>query len=181
MVAVLIAAPPVDKPCSPSSERFADAGSAPARPADAALRPRFLCFLALLVERLDFVVGGGVNREPGFRWLPHDEPAPEEQIVQRADFANFVLQSDKLAPEVTEAVIEIVAPVITYGDIQWKGRWNDQAISFTMNDKAYEEEVLHNRVSFQHGDSIRCVLESELKLDELGDAKVTGHHGARQD
>jgi|GEM_PF-407183 len=111
----------------------------------------------------------------GFRWVPHDEPAQEEQIVQRVDFSNFVLQSDKLAPEVTEAVIEIVAPVITYGDIQWKGRWNDQAISFTMDDKAYKEEVLHNRVSFQHGDSIRCVLESERKLDEFGNAKVTGH------
>ncbi|MGF6806203.1 hypothetical protein OKW30_001329 [Paraburkholderia sp. Clong3] len=111
----------------------------------------------------------------GFRWLPQDEPAPEEQVVQRADFSNFVLQSDKLAPEVNEAIIEIVAPVITHGDIQWKGRWNDQAISFTMDDKAYKEEVLHNRVSFQHGDSIRCVLESERKLDEFGNAKVTGH------
>ncbi|CAG9249057.1 conserved hypothetical protein [Paraburkholderia unamae] len=111
----------------------------------------------------------------GFRWLPHDEPALHEQVVQRADFSNFVLQGDKLAPEVTEAIIEIVAPVITHGDIQWKGRWNDQAISFNMDDKAYKEDVLHSQVRFQHGDSIRCVLESERKLDEFGNAKVTGH------
>ncbi|WP_233863529.1 hypothetical protein [Paraburkholderia adhaesiva] len=111
----------------------------------------------------------------GFRWFPEDGPALDEQIVHRADFSSFVLQSDKLAPDVTDAVIEIVAPVITHGNIQWKGRWNDQVISFIMDDKTYKDEVLHSQVSFQHGDSIRCVLESERKLDEFGNAKVTGY------
>lgn len=111
----------------------------------------------------------------GFRWHPADAPLPEERIVLREAFPSFVMHTDKLEPEITEAVIEIVSPVITEGDMQWKGRWNGQTIAFAMDDKAFKDQVLHKQVRFQHGDSIRCVIESERKLDEGGCPKVTGH------
>lgn len=111
----------------------------------------------------------------GFRWLPGDRPAPDEQVIFRSGFPAFLLQTDILDPESTEAVIEIVSPVITEGDIQWRGRWNGQTISFAMNDKVFKDQVFHRQISFQHGDSIRCVLQSDRKLDEEGSPKVTGH------
>lgn len=111
----------------------------------------------------------------GVRWLPDDQPTPEERIISRLEFSGFLLATDTLEPEVTEAVIEIVSPVITEGDIQWKGRWNGQTIAFAMDDKAFKDAVFHKQIKFQHGDSIRCVLESERKLDEGGNPKVKGH------
>lgn len=111
----------------------------------------------------------------GFRWLPDDLPPPEEQIISRSEFSSFVLATDTLEPEVAVAVIEIVSPVITEGDMRWKGRWNGQTISFAMGDKVFKDAVLHKQVSFLHGDSIRCVLESERKLDEGGNPKIKGH------
>jgi hypothetical protein len=44
-----------------------------------------------------------------------------------------------------------------------------------MGDRAFKAEVIHKKVSFQHGDSIRCELEIEQKLDEGGNVKVTGY------
>jgi len=111
----------------------------------------------------------------GFRWLPDDQLAPEERIISRSEFSGFVLHTDTLEPEVAEAVIEIVSPVISEGNMQWKGRWNGQTISFAMDDKVFKDQVFHKAVSFQHGDSIRCVLESERKLDDGGKPKVTCH------
>ena len=111
----------------------------------------------------------------GFRWVPDDKPPPEERVISRPEFSSFVMQTDTLEPEVTEAVIEIVSPVITEGDIQWKGRWNGKAIAFAMDDRVFKEQVFRREVSFQHGDSIQCVLESERKLDEGGNPKITHH------
>ncbi len=111
----------------------------------------------------------------GYRWLPDDQTPTEEHIVPRSEFTSFMLQTDLLEPEVTEAVVEIVSPVITEGDMRWKGRWNGQAISFAMGDKAFKDGVFHKQVAFQHGDSIRCVLETERKLDEGGNPKVSGY------
>lgn len=111
----------------------------------------------------------------GFRWLPANQTPPEEQIILRRDFPSFLLPTDTLEPEVAEAVIEIVSPVIAEGDIQWKGKWNGQAITFAMDDKVFKNQVLHKQIRFQHGDSIRCVLECERKLDEDGNPKVKGH------
>lgn len=111
----------------------------------------------------------------GFRWRSEDRPLPDERIVSRGEFASFLLQSDTLPPEITEAVIEIVSPVITQGDMQWKGRWNGQTISFAMDDRNFKAEVIHKKVPFQHGDCIRCELEIERKIDEGGAPKVTGY------
>lgn len=113
----------------------------------------------------------------GFGVIPEGASEPDnEAFVPRARFSDFILHTDKLPSEIVpDAIIEIVAPVIRAGDIQWKGVWRDEMIGFSMGDKAYKEMVLRREVSFQHGNAIECVLEIEKKLDVTGEPKVTGY------
>lgn len=111
----------------------------------------------------------------GFRWIADDRSTSEETTVERSRFGEFIIRIDTLEPEVSVALIEIVSPVITEGDMKWKGRRNGETISFAMGDGVFKKQVFQGAVSFQHGDSIRCVLESERKLDEVGNVKVTGY------
>ncbi|WP_146125797.1 hypothetical protein [Burkholderia ambifaria] len=111
----------------------------------------------------------------GFRTLSFEEPNPDEFIIERSQFNTFIVQTNELPPDVCEALIEIVSPVISGRDMKWKGLRNGDVISFAMNDKAFKRQVFHNEVSFQHGDSIRCVLEVDRKLNEVGMETVTGY------
>lgn len=98
-----------------------------------------------------------------------------EHVIERRDFIKFVLKTDKLPPEVVdEALITIVAPVIDASGMAWKGLYQDEPIAFHVKDAAFRDQVLHRRVSFQHGDAIRARLVIERKLDETGEEVVTG-------
>ncbi|WP_175701387.1 hypothetical protein [Burkholderia ambifaria] len=111
----------------------------------------------------------------GFRAIPVDEPGRGEAVIERSQFNTFILQTNVLEPDVREALIEIVSPVISEGDVKWKGRQNGEVITFSMNDRAFKRQVFRNEVSFQHGDSIRCVLEIDRKLDEAGTERIVGY------
>jgi hypothetical protein len=95
--------------------------------------------------------------------------------VPRNNFATYLLFSDKLPTEVDEAVIEIIAPVLAEGDLNWRGVWKGESISFALKDKVFKERVLRREVSFQSGHRIRCILETDRKLDETGESKLIGH------
>lgn len=111
----------------------------------------------------------------GVRPIFSDKPLADETVVHRAAFGTYILQTNLLEPEVRDAIIEIVSPVISEGSMKWKGRSNGEVISFTMSDLDFKRQVFRNEVSFQHGDSIRCVLETDRKLDEAGNETVTGY------
>ncbi|SFR71084.1 hypothetical protein SAMN05428960_0320 [Mitsuaria sp. PDC51] len=114
----------------------------------------------------------------GFGIVPTGAAAPvEETVTQRSEFSRYIITSDKL-PELVgdEAVIEIVAPVITGGNMHWKGLHNGEVISFAMRDTAFKEAVSACTVSFQHGDAIVCVLHVERKLDPVGEVVITGRY-----
>lgn len=111
----------------------------------------------------------------GFRAVSVDESARDESVVERPQFSTFIVQTSELVPEVRETQIEIVSPVITGRDMKWKGLWNGGVISFGMQDKEFKRQVFRNEVSFQHGDSIQCVLEIDRKLNEIGVETVTGY------
>ena len=98
-----------------------------------------------------------------------------EIYVERAAFSDFIMQSNWLEPEVSEEVVEIVSPVLSPGDLKWKGRRNGEVISFAMNDRSFRDEVYHNEMSFRSGDSIRCILEKDRDLDEVGAERVRGY------
>ncbi|CAM8624266.1 hypothetical protein MCEZEM1_02962 [Comamonadaceae bacterium] len=109
--------------------------------------------------------------------IPEGEVKPVvEHRVERAAFPLFVQLTDKLAVEVVEnAQIEIVAPVLKEGSYHWKGVYLDQPISFAMGDDVFKSDVLMGKISFQHGALIECVLNIHRKLDEVGDAHITGY------
>lgn len=104
------------------------------------------------------------------------EPPREEHIVQRHDFAKFVLSTDKLPIEVIDnARIEIVAPVLKDGTYLWKGIYDGQQISFSMLDQEFKTAVIRREVSFANGSTIDCVLNIHRKFDEVGDVNITGY------
>ncbi len=114
----------------------------------------------------------------GFGRLPAGEASPyEEVLTERSDFPRFIISTGKLPELVSdEALIEIVAPVITGGNMHWKGLHAGEDISFAMRDVAFKESVSNRTVSFRHGDAIVCVLHTERKLDPTGEVVVTGHY-----
>lgn len=113
----------------------------------------------------------------GFTPVPEQQATPPDEVkVQRADFFKFIQLTDRLPIEVIdEATIEIVAPVLREGNYQWKGQYDNQPINFAMLDEEFKSSVLLRKVSFQHGSSIKCVLNIHRKFDEVGDIKVTGY------
>lgn len=101
---------------------------------------------------------------------------PNEQIVQRHDFAKFILATDKLPVEVIDdARIEIIAPVLKDGTYQWKGTYDGQPISFSMLDQEFKTAVIRREVTFANGSTIDCVLNVHRKFDEVGDINITGY------
>lgn len=103
------------------------------------------------------------------------EVSPETEVV-RGNFKRFILNSNMLPVEtVDEAIIEIVSPVLKQGNYQWKGVFDGETISFTMKDKEFKQDVLDERISFQHGSAIKCALNIHSKLDEVGEIAITGY------
>jgi hypothetical protein len=99
-----------------------------------------------------------------------------ERIVQRANFNNFILSTDKLRSEVDDfAEVSIVSPVLKEGRYKWKGIYQDKLISFEMLDPDFKEQVLLEKVAFKHGSAIKCVLRIARELDEVGEIKITGY------
>jgi hypothetical protein len=99
----------------------------------------------------------------------------QERIVKRERFQTYVVTSDKLPTVVhSEAVIEIVAPVLGKGAFQWRGLFNGESITFQMRDAAYRGMVHRGEVTFKHGDKIRCVLNIERKVDAVGEEVIAG-------
>ena len=104
------------------------------------------------------------------------KPLSDERLISRDDFSKFILTSQDLKPlKDTSAHIEIVAPVLTDGKAKWKGIYDDQPISFTMNDKEFKQAVVSKQLSFKNGDGITCVLLIHKKVDELGEVVTSGY------
>lgn len=99
-----------------------------------------------------------------------------ERIIGRDEFPKFILTSHDLKPlKDTSAYIEIVAPVLIDGKAKWKGIYDGQPISFSMNDKEFKMSVASKQKSFKNGDAIICVLYIHKKVDELGDVITSGY------
>jgi hypothetical protein len=109
--------------------------------------------------------------------IPEGEDHPLiEHRVERSAFPKFVLLTDKLPVEVVDpAQLEIIAPVLKEGNYQWKGAYLGERITFAMGDEIFKSDVLTGKVSFQHGSTIECVLNIHRKVDEIGEAVITGY------
>ncbi len=99
-----------------------------------------------------------------------------ERIVESSDFIKFVVTSNELKPlEIKSARIEIVSPVLKEGKAKWKGIYEGNNISFTMDDREFRSAVLSRKISFKNGSEIVCALLIHKKIDELGDVITSGY------
>ncbi|THB64502.1 MAG: hypothetical protein D6B27_10205 [Gammaproteobacteria bacterium] len=99
-----------------------------------------------------------------------------EKLVARDKFHSFILRSQDLKPlKNSSARIEIAAPVLTDSKAKWKGFYEDQMISFAMNDQDFKRAVVAKQQSFKNGDEIICVLLIDRKVDEIGEIVTSGY------
>ena len=99
-----------------------------------------------------------------------------EKIVESSEFRKFIVTSHELKPlEVKAARIEIVSPVLKEGKAKWKGIYEGEHISFSMDDREFKSAVLSQQISFKNGSEIICVLLVHKKIDELGDVVTSGY------
>ena len=104
------------------------------------------------------------------------KPITEEATVLRSAFRKHILTSNRLkSEEDSDALIELISPVLKEGRYRWKGMYNDMPISFEMQDTEFRDAVLLENIPFQHGSKIVCVLVIHRELDEIGDVKIIGY------
>ena len=104
----------------------------------------------------------------GYRNLENDE---DEYIVERKDFKNFILHDDTTMSEDDDAMIEIISPVLKEGKYNWRGRYKNEKIDFSMADSKFKQEVIEGKHKFSNGSLINCHLEIKVTFDEFGDEK----------
>jgi len=102
-----------------------------------------------------------------------NEPVEMERTVERENFSKFILRSDNFPPNIDEeAVIDIISPVLKKGNFSWKGFYKGDIINFEMKDQSFNNSVLNKEIEFINGTAIRCVLQQNRKIDEIGLVKV---------
>jgi len=102
-----------------------------------------------------------------------NEPVEKERTVERELFGKFILRSDTFPPYIDEeAVIDIISPVLKKGNFNWKGFYKGDIINFEMNDQNFKNSVLNKEIEFINGTAIKCVLQQNRKIDEVGLVKV---------
>lgn len=104
----------------------------------------------------------------GYRSLENNE---DEYIVERKDFKNFILHDDTTMSEDDDAMIEIISPVLKEGKYNWRGRYKNEKIDFSMADSKFKQEVIDGKHKFSNGSLINCHLEIKVTFDEFGDEK----------
>lgn len=94
-----------------------------------------------------------------------------EYIVERKDFKSFILHDDITISEDDDAMIEIISPVLKEGKYNWRGRYKNEKIDFSMADSKFKQEVIEGKHKFSNGSLISCYLEIKVTFDEFGDEK----------
>lgn len=103
-----------------------------------------------------------------------NKPTDQERTVTRNQFPNLIIHSDKFPPLIDDnAIIDIISPVLTKGNFQWKGSYKGQILSFEMKDKDFKNSVFNKQIEFVNGTAIKCVLQQNRKIDELGIIQIT--------
>lgn len=104
----------------------------------------------------------------GYKSLEEDK---DEYIVERKNFKSFILHDDTTITEDDDATIEIISPVLKEGKYNWRGRYKNEKIDFSMADSKFKQEVIEGKHKFLNGSLINCYLEIKVTFDEFGDEK----------
>lgn len=94
-----------------------------------------------------------------------------EYIVERKDFKSFILHDDVTISEDDDGMIEIISPVLKEGKYNWRGRYKNEKVDFSMADSKFKQEVIEGKHKFSNGSLINCHLEIKVTFDEFGDEK----------
>lgn len=109
-------------------------------------------------------------------FVPSHRKDAVESIVNRGDFANFVIARSDLEPLVYERIpLEIVSPVLRSGAIKWRGLFEKKVVSFELQDQVFRSEVASQNVQFQNGTTLICDFEVHQREDDTGDIEVAGY------
>jgi len=103
--------------------------------------------------------------------------AADPILIPRDDFPKYIALTGELpSTHDDEAVIGIISPVLKKGRFKWKGEYKGEYIEFWIQDKKFRESVLKKEVEFHSGTAIGCILESRLRVDEVGEVTPSGHY-----
>ncbi len=95
----------------------------------------------------------------------------KEIIVERQYFKNFILEDNVTTEEDDEAMIEIISPVLKEGKYNWRGKYKNEKIDFSMGDSKFKQEVIEGKHTFLNGSLILSNLHIKTTFDEFGDEK----------
>jgi len=100
----------------------------------------------------------------------------EENFVRKENFKEFILVTDKLEPDyIDNAIIEIISPVLKKGDYKWRGIYNGETVSFTMNSNEFKTLVQTGKIEFKNGSSINCLLKIDKKMNNEGIEQISNY------
>lgn len=93
----------------------------------------------------------------------------EEEIIERSEFKNFILENNIDKETDDEANIEVISPVLNIGKFKWRGNYKGEKIEFSMADSKFKEEIISGKYEFANGTIIHCSLEITKTFDDFGD------------
>lgn len=100
------------------------------------------------------------------------EPKSVEKIVPRSDFKYFIVKETVIEPEYKENItLEIVSPVLKRNRMSWKAIYNNQNITFKLQDDDFKNLILNKNLSFSNGTKLICDIETKQKMNDDGQIK----------
>lgn len=103
-----------------------------------------------------------------------EKPVGKPRKTPKYDFSKFILQNDDLPKlELENSVIDVISPAIKRGKWSWKGFYNNEIISFFMNDFHFKEQVLNGNIHFSNKYTIEVEMTQNRKINQDGDIKTT--------
>lgn len=100
----------------------------------------------------------------------------KECHINRLSFDSYVLETDDIDPIVeSNAIIEIVSPVLKKGKYRWTGILNGEVIQFKMSSVEFKTLVQSGKIVFKNGFTIDCELAIHRKMTNEGEIKITSY------
>ena len=100
----------------------------------------------------------------------------KEYQINCLSFDSFVLETDDLDPIIeSNAIIEIVSPVLKKGKYRWTGIFNEEVIQFKMGSMEFKTLVQSGDIVFKNGFTIDCELAIHRKMTNEGDIKTSSY------
>lgn len=98
-----------------------------------------------------------------------DKVVGKENEVERKDFHKFILTTNELKPQtISNAIIEVISPVLKNETYKWRGVYEGGPISFNMRDTLYKNSIIKGQTIFKSGLYIECIMEIKKRVNDIG-------------